>query len=217
MGSFNSSDSPNGTIQIIFGPMFSGKTTELMRRVRRYNIAQKKCVVIKYRADTRYSVTKASTHDSVTCDAMPCSKLAEVAKAVENYDVIGIDEGQFFSDIYQYCEMWADEGRTVVVAALDGTFQRKPFGNILSLVPISEKITKLSAVCMICCERDAAFTFRMSTETEVEVIGGSDKYVAACRGCYNDQQTVELTNSSSVPQKRRVFAERSPAKSPNKN
>merc|ERR1711959_522658 len=108
--------------------MFSGKSTELMRRIRRYKIAKRNCVVIKYRADTRYSVEKAVTHDQISCDAVPCSKLEEADDIAEKFDVIGIDEGQFFNDIFPFCDKWTSEGKIVVVAALDGTFQRKPFG-----------------------------------------------------------------------------------------
>ena len=114
----------------------------------------------------------------------------------------------------------------MVVAALDGTFQRKPFGSVLNLVPIAEKVTKLSAVCMLCCERDASFTYRMSTETEVEVIGGSDKYVAVCRTCYAEQSEQDLKASARITPKKRVYAEltspskcqemKSPSKSPSK-
>ena len=84
-----------GCLQVIFGPMFSGKTTELMRRIRRYGIAKKKCVVIKYKADTRYDAEQAVTHDSVMCPAIPCTTLSEAEKAVADADVVGIDEGQF--------------------------------------------------------------------------------------------------------------------------
>lgn len=85
--------------------------------------------------------------------------------------------------------MWAQEGKIVVVAALDGTFQRKPFGNVLELVPVAEKVTKLSAVCMICCKKDAHFTRRRTSETKIEVIGGKEMYQAVCRGCYQNAET----------------------------
>jgi len=118
---------------------------------------------------------------------VPCEKLADAADLAKQHHVIGIDEGQFFPDIAQYAALWASEGKTVVVAALDGTFQRKPFGNVLELVPVCEKVSKLSAVCMVCCKRDAHFTRRRTTETKVEVIGGRDKYLAVCRCCYQKE------------------------------
>lgn len=98
-------------------------------------------------------------------------------------DVIGIDEGSFFPDIVPFCEEQANLGRVVIVASLDGTFQRKEFGSILGLVPLAEEVTKLTAVCTV-CGAPAAFSRRIGSETAVEVIGGADKYIAACRTCF---------------------------------
>lgn len=176
--------SNDGEIQLILGPMFSGKSTELLRRIRRYTIAKRNCVVIKYSKDTRYSDTKVSTHDRQYWDAVQSGEcLRDIEENIDQFDVIGIDEGQFFKDIIPFAEEMANRGKLVIVAALDGTFQRKEFGSILQLVPLSEHVTKLSAVCVY-CQRDAPFTMRISEETEVELIGGSDKYVAVCRSCY---------------------------------
>ncbi|XP_054449121.1 thymidine kinase, cytosolic [Pteronotus mesoamericanus] len=171
-----------GQIQVILGPMFSGKSTELMRRVQRFQIAQYKCLVIKYAKDTRYS-NMFSTHDRSTMEALPACLLRDVTQEALGVDVIGIDEGQFFPDIVEFSEAMANEGKTVIVAALDGTFQRKAFGAILNLVPLAESVVKLNAVCMECF-REAAYTKRLGMEKEVEVIGGKDKYHAVCRLCY---------------------------------
>ena len=114
-----------------------------------------------------------------------------------NYDVIGIDEGQFFNDIAHYCEKWAQTGKTVIVAALDATFQRKPFNSILQLVPLAEKVTKLTAVCTDCAA-DAAFTARTTKETDVEVIGGSSSYKAVCRNCYEKYAAEMRENGASA-------------------
>uniref|UniRef100_A0A2K5Z043 Thymidine kinase n=1 Tax=Mandrillus leucophaeus TaxID=9568 RepID=A0A2K5Z043_MANLE len=171
-----------GQIQVILGPMFSGKSTELMRRVRRFQVAQYKCLVIKYAKDTRYS-SSFCTHDRNTMEALPACLLRDAAQEALGVAVIGIDEGQFFPDIVEFCEAMANAGKTVIVAALDGTFQRKPFGTILNLVPLAESVVKLTAVCMECF-REAAYTKRLGTEKEVEVIGGADKYHSVCRLCY---------------------------------
>ncbi|XP_075436122.1 thymidine kinase, cytosolic [Ascaphus truei] len=176
-----------GQIQVIFGPMFSGKSTELIRRVRRFQIAQYKCLVIKYARDTRYSKEMVATHDRTTMDSVSACQLVDVLPEARVSSVIGIDEGQFFSDIVEFCEEMANEGKTVIVAALDGTFQRKAFGDILSLVPLAESVVKLNAVCME-CYREAAYTKRRGAETEVEVIGGADKYQSVCRPCYFRKQ-----------------------------
>ncbi|KAM8943802.1 thymidine kinase, cytosolic isoform 1-T1 [Lycaon pictus] len=154
-----------GQIQVILGPMFSGKSTELMRRVRRFQIAQYKCLVIKYAKDTRYS-NSFSTHDRNTMEALPACLLRDVAQEALGVAVIGIDEGQFFPDIVEFSETMANAGKTVIVAALDGTFQRKAFGTILNLVPLAESVVKLTAVCMECF-REAAYTKRLGSEKEV--------------------------------------------------
>jgi len=174
------------SIRVIFGPMFSGKTTELLRRVRRFSVAQKLCILVKHAADTRYS--GVSTHDAadiVSRDwvrVVRASALADVEAEVAKADVIGIDEGQFFPDIVSFSERMANSGKIVIVAALDGTFQRKPFGDVLNLVPLAESVVKLNAVCVTCL-RDAAFSARLSTEEEVVVVGGAEKYAAVCRNC----------------------------------
>jgi thymidine kinase len=164
--------------------MFSGKTSELIRRIRRYNVAKKKCLIIKYKKDTRYSEECAATHDKQTETAKACEKLSEVLPIVDQFDVIGIDEGQFFADIVSFTESRACLGKIVIVAGLDGTFQRRPFGSLLDLIPLAEEVTKLNAICML-CSKDAAFTKRISNETDIELIGGSEKYISVCRVCFH--------------------------------
>ncbi|XP_034045047.1 thymidine kinase, cytosolic [Thalassophryne amazonica] len=179
----NSPRKARGQIQVIFGPMFSGKSTELMRRVRRFQLAQYNCLLVKYAKDTRYSESGVATHDRTMMDAVAASCLTDVRPLALHACVIGIDEGQFFPDTVEFCEEMANLGKTVIVAALDGTFQRKAFGNILNLVPLAESVVKLHAVCMQ-CYKEAAYTKRLGAEKEVEVIGGVDKYQAVCRKCY---------------------------------
>ncbi|XP_066292720.1 thymidine kinase, cytosolic-like isoform X3 [Branchiostoma lanceolatum] len=134
-----------GQIQVIFGPMFSGKT------------------------HVTAAVATTKLYD-IKADMLPCQ-------------VIGIDEGQFFPDVVPFCDEMANQGKTVIVAALDGTFQKKGFGDILNLVPLAESVIKLQAVCMSCYNH-ASYTKRLGQETEVEVIGGCEKYMAVCRDCH---------------------------------
>ncbi|XP_015906583.1 thymidine kinase, cytosolic [Parasteatoda tepidariorum] len=183
-----------GQIQVIFGPMFSGKTTELIRRLRRYQIAKHKCLIVKYANDVRYDAVSIATHDRQCLSAISATTLTDLENIASNYSVIGIDEGQFFPDTVQFAEKMANNGKVVIVAALDGTFQRKEFGDILLLVPLAESVIKLTAVCMICFE-EASFTKRIGNETELEVIGGTDKYMAVCRRCY----TSDPIRNSSMP------------------
>uniref|UniRef100_A0A8C0BV75 Thymidine kinase n=1 Tax=Buteo japonicus TaxID=224669 RepID=A0A8C0BV75_9AVES len=186
--------------------MFSGKSTELMRRVRRFQLAQYQCLLVKYAKDTRYCTSGVSTHDRNTMEALPACLLKDVYQEALASAVIGIDEGQFFPDVVEFCEMMANAGKTIIVAALDGTFQRKAFGSILNLVPLAESVVKLNAVCMECYQ-EASYTKRLGAEREVkagsreggelssaeslsqfscqvEVIGGADKYHSVCRACY---------------------------------
>ncbi|XP_014387213.1 PREDICTED: thymidine kinase, cytosolic, partial [Myotis brandtii] len=155
---------------------------EGVRRVQQLPNRTVQVLVIKYAKDTRYS-SKFSTHDRNTMEALPACLLRDVAQEAMGVAVIGIDEGQFFPDIVEFSETMANAGKTVIVAALDGTFQRKAFGTILHLVPLAESVVKLNAVCMECF-REAAYTKRLGLEKEVEVIGGADKYHAVCRLCY---------------------------------
>ena len=166
-----------GHIELILGPMFSGKSTELMRRLKRYKVnvllrwrtsilsmifmpqvANYEVMIVKYAKDVRYDERGIATHCGMSLPAVAATQLAELSAKAEGYDVIGIDEGQFFPDTVAWAEEMANRGKFVVVAALDGTFQRKPFGDILSLVPLAENVTKLNAVCMNCFG-DAAFRY----------------------------------------------------------
>jgi thymidine kinase len=178
------SKSSAGAIHLIMGPMFSGKTTELLRRIRRQTFAKKRCLVIKYAKDTRYSTDKASTHDCVMHAATSASALYKVDDGLlDDVDVVGIDEGQFFDDVVTFAEDMANKGKTVIVAGLSGTYERKGFGSFLELLPLAEKVSKLSAICEV-CHGLAHFTKRISDEKDVEVIGGKEKYIPVCRQCF---------------------------------
>lgn len=173
-----------GEIQLIIGPMFSGKSTELIRRIRRYEIAEKTCIIIKHLKDTRYEEEYVKTHDQQKIKAFSTVYLMSIIDKVRQYQIIGIDEGQFFPDILEFSDLLANEGHIVIIAALDATFQRKPFNEICNLIPLCEKVTKLTAVCKECHHNEASFTKRLSDEKEIEVIGGYDKYRPVCRKCY---------------------------------
>lgn len=189
---FGSSRATEGHIQLIFGPMFSGKTTEMLRRINRYRLANRVCRVVKYRRDTRYDDDKVATHDLQLHDAVSAVKISEVWNDLLSAQVIGIDEGQFFEDVVDCAENLANLGKIVIVAALDGDFNRKRFkNNIIDLCPLSENITKLTAVCTKCGE-DAAFTFRLTSDLSQEVIGGKEMYTALCRSCYLDASKFSL-------------------------
>ena len=161
-------------------------------------------MIVKYAKDVRYDEEGIATHCGMKIPAtVSTTRLDEITNNIltEDYDVVGIDEGQFFPDVVPWAEEMANTGKVVVVAALDGTFQRKPFGDILSLVPLAEEVTKLKAVCMNCFE-EAAFSKRITSEDEgkVEVIGGADKYMAVCRACFH-HSGVKIAASPRLPVK----------------
>jgi len=172
----------HGRIQLICGPMFSGKSTELLRKMRVFEVALHKSLIIKYAKDNRFSKECLSTHDRVMRKAVQATRLEEVRKEAEGCTIIGIDEGQFFEDVVEFSVDMANRGKIVIIAALDGDFQQKPFMSIIELIPNCESVVKLSSVCMSCLKQ-ASFTKRLNDDTRVEVIGHNDMYAASCRRC----------------------------------
>jgi thymidine kinase len=131
--------------------MFAGKSTELLRRCRKHEITGKKVLKVKFSADQRYDLDSISTHSGIKEKAIPTTHLCRDLKDYwRKFDVIGIDEGQFFVDIVEFAEMAADEQKIVIIASLQGTFLRGTFANIVALIPKCEKIKKLSAICKLC-------------------------------------------------------------------
>lgn len=171
-----------------------------MRRLKREQIAKKKVLVIKYSNDKRYEKEhgqtddEVCTHDGNRMKAIGVSEslMTEVFHLAVAYDTIGIDEVQFFPDSVEFAWNLSTLGRVVIAAGLDGTFEQKPFKRILEIIPIAEKVTKLTAVCMVCpLGVDAHFTIRTTDEKEEEVIGGQEKYKAVCRSCLLDHQATK--------------------------
>jgi thymidine kinase len=167
--------------------MFAGKSTELLRLVRRQTRAHRRCLVIKYAKDTRYDVLsdqkpKLTTHDCVAIEALPCSLLMPVIGLTTEYDVVAIDEGQFYPDVVEFADLMAHLGKTVLVSALDSDFLRRPFPAVSQLLSRAESYQKLTSICS--CGANAPFSLRLTADTSVEVIGGSETYEAACRSCH---------------------------------
>lgn len=170
-----------GSIELIIGPMFSGKSTELLRRCNRYKIAGKTVLKINHQKDTRYGQGIIGTHDGKSGCATQVKNLQGLTKLVSEHDVIAVDEAQFFKDLSP-CIQWAEDGKTVVVAGLDGTYEKKPFPHVCELVAQSERVTKLTAVCR--CGREASFTKRLTNHTELELVGSEETYAPKCRTCF---------------------------------
>lgn len=184
-------DNGHGIIKLTIGPMFASKSTALIAEIRKNLIARKKCAIITFSGDDRYSndavITSHDGHKLSMPAAFKVTKLEDCHKDIVDggIQVIGIDEGQFFSDVAEYADKWASMGINVFVSALDGDWQRKPFPNIIDLIPRSEEVVKLKAICMKCYNDNASFSFRIVKSNKTIVVGGTDKYLPLCRQCYN--------------------------------
>ncbi|MFK7798298.1 MAG: thymidine kinase [Aureispira sp.] len=188
---------PTGKLNLIIGPMFSGKSTILLTRYRRYQIAGKRCLLVKYAKDRRYDGSEEMlvTHDQLSYKATSCHQLEDIKSLVKSYDVICIDEIQFYPDASYYCDLWANAGKIVEVCGLNGDYRRQPFTQISLLIPLAENISFVTAVCKDTGE-EAPFTTRLSNESEQEVIGSTDKYQAVSRKRYLQEKGVEAVAAS---------------------
>ena len=174
-----------GAIEVITGSMFSGKTEELIRRLRRAQFAGQKVEIFKPSMDMRYSETRIVSHDEKSILSTPVDHASSILMLAGNVNVIGIDEAQFFDNsIIDVCNRLADNGLRVIVAGLDMDFMGKPFGPMPALMGIAEFVTKVHAICMRCGNL-AHYSFRKSDEEQVVVLGEKDKYEPLCRTCYN--------------------------------
>jgi thymidine kinase len=175
-----------GSIEVITGSMFSGKTEELIRRLRRAQFAGLKVEIFKPSLDKRYSETRVVSHDEKSIVSTPVDNASSILLLTGDVNVIGIDEAQFFdSSIIDVCNRLADKGIRIVIAGLDMDFMGKPFGPMPALLDIAEYVTKVHAICMRCGNL-AQYSFRKSEEEQVVVLGEKDKYEPLCRNCYND-------------------------------
>jgi len=181
-----------GWIEVITGVMFSGKSEELLRRLRRATIARKDVQVFKSHLDDRYEgLQRVSSHDGATVEAVPISDSLEIAEHVRpRTDVVAIDEAQFLDEgVVRVANALADQGRRVIVAGTDMDFRGEPFGPIPALLAVAEKIDKLHAICVVCGEL-ATRNQRLiegrpaPAEGPTIQIGGSESYEARCRECH---------------------------------
>ena len=175
-----------GSIEVITGSMFSGKTEELIRRLRRSNYAGLNVEIFKPSLDKRYSETRVVSHDDKSIVSTPVDNASAILLLAGNVDVVGIDEAQFFDDsIIEVCNTLADNGVRVVIAGLDMDFTGKPFGPMPALLAVAEYVTKLHAICMRCGNL-AQYSFRKSAEAQVVLLGEKNIYEPLCRSCYNE-------------------------------
>jgi thymidine kinase len=175
-----------GSIEVITGSMFSGKTEELIRRLRRAQYAGLKVEIFKPSIDKRYSEIRVVSHDEKSIISTPVDNASSILLLTGHTDVIGIDEAQFFDEsLTDVCNQLADNGVRVIIAGLDMDFMGKPFGPMPALLAVAEHITKVHAIC-VRCGNLAQYSFRKSQEESVVLLGEKDLYEPLCRNCYNE-------------------------------
>jgi thymidine kinase len=185
-----------GIIEVVCGSMFSGKTEELLRRVKRAQIARQKVQVFKPALDTRYSVDHVQSHDANRVESKPVKMAQEILQLVDdNTRVVGIDEAQFFDDsIVDIANKLAYQGKRVIVAGLDMDSRGLPFGPMPKLLAIAESVTKLSAVCAVCGDQ-ASRSQRLGGSSERIAVGAKEMYEARCRFCHEPDSSIQPGHS----------------------
>ena len=168
------------SLEIILGSMFSGKSTTLIKKTEGFQKIGKRCLLVNHVLDSRVSGNYVKTHDDTTLEAVKTDDLATLD--VEDFDVILIDEGQFFTNLKTEVEKMLEQNLTVIVAGLNSDFNMKKFGEIINLIPLADNIIYLQANCYNCGEK-ASFTKRLSSEEEVVSVNSS--YAPACRKCHS--------------------------------
>lgn len=184
-------------LELIVGPMFSGKTSKLLEIYKQCKFCNISVVIINYDLDKRYHDTLLSSHDKIMAPCIQANKLSEIWKSeinkdeyeqILNSDVILINEGQFFDDLYDVVVDILKYNKKIYIGGLDGDFERKKFGKMLDLIPLCDKITKLVSLCSICKDgTPGIFSMRLTKEKEQTIIG-SDNYIPVCRKCYEDNK-----------------------------
>jgi len=175
---------PSGWIEVVCGSMFSGKTEELIRRLRRAQIAKQKVAIFKPMIDIRYSEDHIVSHNQQKIPSIAVEKAEDILKHVKDAHVLGIDEAQFFdASLVMVCRQLAESGRRVIVAGLDKDYRGVPFEPIPQLLCEAEYITKTLAICMK-CGNPANYTQRITKSHERVLLGATDSYEARCRSCF---------------------------------
>jgi len=172
-------NSNSGSIHLIIGPMFSGKTSELLRIAKRLKSVNLKVLLLNYFEDTRYSSTGMSTHDK---ESLPCSFIKDLHDVnTSGYDIICINEAQFFEGLIDFCKDQLYKNKTLYICGLDGDYKQEKFGELLELIPLCDSITKLHAFCKVCENGTPAhFTKRITNNNKQKLIG-TDEYIPVCR------------------------------------
>ncbi|MCB0400826.1 MAG: thymidine kinase [Flavobacteriales bacterium] len=183
-----SSAKRKGWIEVICGSMFSGKTEELIRRMKRAQFAKQNVEIFKPEVDTRYDEEKVVSHDANEIHSTPVPSSSNIPILANNVDVVGIDEAQFFDDgLIAVCNQLANNGVRVIVAGLDMDFKGNPFGPMPGIMACAEYVTKVHAICVRCGEL-ANHSHRITDNDTLVHLGETDAYEPLCRNCYNAQK-----------------------------
>ena len=170
-------------IELIIGSMYSGKTSELIRRARRYQSINKNVLMINHSLDIRCS-NEVKSHTKSTFPAIKTKQLLNVDIS-SDCDVVCIDEAQFFTDLLEFVHKVENSDIVLIICGLDGDFQRNAFGQILNIIPFADSVVKLTALCALCRNKnEAAFTKKINGNNKQIDIGAHDKYLPVCRSCF---------------------------------
>jgi thymidine kinase len=174
-----------GSIEVICGSMFSGKTEELIRRLNRARIAKLKVEIFSPKADTRYGEEAIISHNANKITSTPVDSASAILLLASDAHVIGVDEAQFFdNELPEVCTVLANRGVRVIVAGLDMDFKGRPFGSMPNIMAIAESVTKLQAVC-VRCGNPAQYSYRLVHDNSKILLGEKESYEPRCRACYN--------------------------------
>ena len=181
----------SGRIDIIMGCMFSGKSTEIIRLINRYKALEKKILIVNHSSDTRYKENSISTHSNINISCFSTADLATL-KTDEKYDyngtdVIVIEEGQFFENLYDFAVQAADkDNKIVIIAGLDGDSNREEFGDIIKLIPKCDSVVKLHALCSICKDGTLACFTKRIVKNQSKILVGVNEFIPVCRFHFNN-------------------------------
>lgn len=191
----------NGKLNLVIGPMYSGKSTELLRIYNKYK-RNYKIIAFNHRADNRYGINTVNTHNNESLSCISVDELYDYYDQFvlnkNNIDIVLIDESQFFEDLYDFCKDIVENfNKIVYVFGLSGDSNRHKFGEILDLIPIADDIKFLKSICNKCnLAKEAPFTMRITTNNEQMLVGGSDEYMPVCRRCWlkNTNNIININN-----------------------
>ena len=188
---FSENHRKSGCIEVVCGSMFSGKTEELIRRLRRAQFANQKIALFKPTVDNRYSDVEVVSHDFHKLTSTPIKDPADMLKVGPEVKVVGVDEAQFFGDsLVEVCQALANRGVRVIVAGLDMDYLGQPFGPMPRLMAVAEDVQKVHAIC-VKCGALATFSHRLSKSQDLVLLGEKDVYEPLCRDCFNTARAAE--------------------------